>query len=218
MRDRRYDKLYSILEIFVLIGIIVLAIWGIVLLKGIIPFLQQKIFSTEKDLIAFLPNKDSAYFITFGIIAIIGIVLSSNLKLWNRIEEKKRSNTIKVMYCIISLSMIALFFNSVVFYKDKIIYRTALNIRGKEYKYSDIGKVRIYEGRTSKGSPMLAYEMVMKDLTRINLYDDIGKANIIERQLEKSTPHFISNKYLYVISENRFKLDEDILKRFIIIE
>lgn len=141
-------------------------------------------------------------------ISVLPFVVYFYFAIFDRYSENKVkgrliffSSVILVFIIISSLS----FLNFTEFSEEKIIKRSVIYIKGKEYSYENVDKVQIYN-TSGKGSTGLHYDIVMYDGTVINInslrynvknikrYDNhtFNDLFYLDDKMRDNVPHFIS--------------------------
>ncbi|WPC39928.1 hypothetical protein [Clostridium sp. JS66] len=210
--NHQNKKMKAITNIFIIILVVIIFFISMQMLEFICYFRTK--LNKAPNLIFVTPGDISVMisplvFFMFSFIFILFIILCIRVFL-----DKEKFICIKnnfmaaksikgiIVYIVILLGLFYICVDYSVIYKDKIFYRSVVNILGKYYGYSDIKKVRVSEVKDS-----LYYCLIMRDGTEINLTSIKTNCKFIpevESHIGNRVPNVVPKVYKKVLNKNYF--------------
>ena len=192
----------------------------IVILNKLIMASELSFVGKIFEVIYFVPSEEVTAIIPFifGLIFIITIG-------WRMLEERektqKEKNGVRVVCIILIIASGIMACNRVVF-TDKIIKKySIMNIRGKEYKYSDVKEVRIETESSKTGFITVKYILYFYNTEKVETIigkNGLGNIENIEKKFESKVKYIITKKDYESIRKKRGNLIELLNKKVEIIE
>lgn len=191
-------------------------------LREEIELIQTKVLYSNGELVALIPSVFSKFiameiiillFLTFSFIFML--FTNKYLNIWTQKERSIEVRYYKFVPLFFSLVILSSFFSTTGFYANKIIVKNVLNIKGLQYKYNDIKRIEIEIERSAKYKDTIHYNIIMKDMKKIDIGTEKSKINIIEEYVPAEVPHYISKDNFDIISANKLNLNEKIKRKFI---